>query len=109
MCREDASERLTKQSGAHTSRQKLRAHALVRLAEVNYLSFHQSRPILGTSHVLWSTSRILLQQRPAGQFEFVEWTPDNHLRHSRFIALRDDKAGRSITREVATIMTKTRA
>jgi bifunctional non-homologous end joining protein LigD len=23
-----------------------------------------------------------------GQFGFVEWTPDNHLRHSRFIALR---------------------
>src|SRR5947209_8142422 len=22
-----------------------------------------------------------------GQFEFVEWTPDNHLRHSRFVAL----------------------
>ena len=26
-----------------------------------------------------------------GQFEFVEWTPDNHLRHSKFIALREDK------------------
>jgi hypothetical protein len=25
------------------------------------------------------------------QFEFVEWTSDNHLRHSSFIALRDDK------------------
>jgi DNA ligase D-like protein (predicted ligase) len=23
-----------------------------------------------------------------GQFEFAEWTPDNHLRHSRFIAIR---------------------
>ncbi len=34
-----------------------------------------------------------------GQFEFVEWTPDNHLRHSRFIALRDDKEARSVTRE----------
>lgn len=22
-----------------------------------------------------------------GQFEFVEWTPENHLRHARFIAL----------------------
>jgi len=29
-----------------------------------------------------------------GQFEFVEWTSDNHLRHSRFIALRDDKSRR---------------
>jgi bifunctional non-homologous end joining protein LigD len=26
-----------------------------------------------------------------GQFEFVEWTPDKHLRHSRFVGLRDDK------------------
>jgi DNA ligase D-like protein (predicted ligase) len=33
-----------------------------------------------------------------GQFEFVEWTPDNHLRHSRFVALRDDKAARDVTR-----------
>ena len=34
-----------------------------------------------------------------GQFEFVEWTPDNHLRHSRFIALRDDKDPREVRRE----------
>jgi bifunctional non-homologous end joining protein LigD len=34
-----------------------------------------------------------------GQFEFVEWTPDNHLRHSRFIALRDDKDPRQVSRE----------
>ena len=26
-----------------------------------------------------------------GQFEFLEWTGENHLRHSKFIALRDDK------------------
>ena len=25
------------------------------------------------------------------QFEYLEWTPDYHLRHARFIALRDDK------------------
>jgi ATP-dependent DNA ligase len=31
-----------------------------------------------------------------GQFEFVEWTPDNHLRHSRFIALREEKGRRTI-------------
>jgi bifunctional non-homologous end joining protein LigD len=33
------------------------------------------------------------------QFEFVEWTPDNHLRHSRFIALRDDKDPKRVHRE----------
>jgi DNA ligase D-like protein (predicted ligase) len=34
-----------------------------------------------------------------GQFEFVEWTPDNHLRHSRFIAIREDKNAREVIRE----------
>jgi len=34
-----------------------------------------------------------------GQFEFVEWTPDNHLRHSRFVALREDKGAQDVRRE----------
>jgi len=34
-----------------------------------------------------------------GHFEFVEWTPDNHLRHSRFVALRDDRPAHSVRRE----------
>ena len=34
-----------------------------------------------------------------GQFEYVEWTPDDHLRHSRFIALREDKRARDVRRE----------
>lgn len=36
-----------------------------------------------------------------GQFEFVEWTPDHHLRHSRFVALREDKNPRDVTPEVS--------
>ncbi|MFL6354834.1 MAG: hypothetical protein ACJ74Z_23710 [Bryobacteraceae bacterium] len=32
-----------------------------------------------------------LKPKLVGQFEFAEWTPENHLRHSRFVALRDDK------------------
>jgi bifunctional non-homologous end joining protein LigD len=31
-----------------------------------------------------------LKPRLVGQFEYVQWTPDNHLRHSRFVALRED-------------------
>jgi len=34
-----------------------------------------------------------------GQFEYVEWTPDNHLRHSRFVALREDKDAHDVRRE----------
>jgi DNA ligase D-like protein (predicted ligase) len=32
-------------------------------------------------------------------FEFVEWTSDMHLRHSRFVALREDKKPKDVRRE----------
>ena len=32
------------------------------------------------------------------QFEFVEWT-EGHLRHSKFMALRDDKKAKDVRRE----------
>jgi len=34
-----------------------------------------------------------------GQFEFLEWTPDDHLRHSRFVGLREDKRPTDVGRE----------
>jgi ATP-dependent DNA ligase len=34
-----------------------------------------------------------------GQFEFAEWAPDNHLRHSRFVGLREDKKASDVVRE----------
>src|SRR5580704_4607478 len=36
-----------------------------------------------------------------GQFEFVNWTEDAHLRHSRFMSLRDDKYAKDVRREKA--------
>jgi bifunctional non-homologous end joining protein LigD len=30
---------------------------------------------------------------------FLEWTADNHLRHSKFVALREDKKARDVARE----------
>jgi bifunctional non-homologous end joining protein LigD len=33
------------------------------------------------------------------EFEFLEWTADDHLRHSQFIALRDGRKARDIHRE----------
>src|SRR5215470_14612644 len=33
------------------------------------------------------------------QIEFGEWTPDGHLRHSKFAGLRDDKEPRQVVRE----------
>jgi bifunctional non-homologous end joining protein LigD len=34
-----------------------------------------------------------------GQFEFLEWTGDNHLRHTRFVGLREDRPALEIKRE----------
>ena len=40
-----------------------------------------------------------LQPTLVGMFEFVEWTPDAHLRHARFVGLREDKDPKSVVRE----------
>src|SRR5215216_4881396 len=40
-----------------------------------------------------------LRPKLVAQIEFTEWTTGNHLRHSRFIALRDDKNARAVTKE----------
>jgi DNA ligase D-like protein (predicted ligase) len=40
-----------------------------------------------------------LKPQLVGQFEFVEWTSDGHLRHSRFMGLRKDKKAKDVGRE----------
>lgn len=40
-----------------------------------------------------------LRPKLVAQFEFVEWTSDQHLRYSRFVALRDDKEPEDVVRE----------
>jgi len=32
--------------------------------------------------------------------EFAEWTPDGHLRDSRFVGLREDKKAREVVRKI---------
>ena len=34
-----------------------------------------------------------------GRFEFLEWTGENHLRHSKFIGLSDGKSAKDVGRE----------
>src|SRR3984957_19202932 len=41
----------------------------------------------------WLTPQLV------GQFGFVEWTDVNHLRHTKFMGLREDKKARDVTRE----------
>jgi bifunctional non-homologous end joining protein LigD len=40
-----------------------------------------------------------LRPKLVAHIEFTEWTTGNHLRHSRFVAFRDDKNARLVTRE----------
>jgi ATP-dependent DNA ligase len=35
-----------------------------------------------------------------GEFEFTEWTTDGHLRHSRFVALREETNPRQVIRKL---------
>jgi bifunctional non-homologous end joining protein LigD len=41
-----------------------------------------------------------LRPKLVAQIEFTEWTKGNHLRHSRFIALRNDKEPRTVRKEL---------
>ncbi|HEY7558055.1 MAG TPA: hypothetical protein VIH18_24895 [Candidatus Binatia bacterium] len=37
-----------------------------------------------------------LQMGKVAQIEFVEWTPDRHVRHSTFVGLKDDEDAREV-------------
>jgi bifunctional non-homologous end joining protein LigD len=42
-----------------------------------------------------------LKPKLVAQVEFTEWTTGNHLRHAKFVALREDKNPREVTKETA--------
>jgi ATP-dependent DNA ligase len=42
---------------------------------------------------------IWLKPQLVAAIDYAEWTPTNHLRHSKFIALREDKNARDVIRE----------
>lgn len=42
-----------------------------------------------------------LKPHLVAQIEYADWTDVNHLRHSKFIALRDDKPAKDVKREAA--------
>jgi ATP-dependent DNA ligase len=47
---------------------------------------------------------IWLKPELVAQIEFTEWTPDGHLRHSKFVGLREDKEAREVVREDSKFM-----
>jgi len=42
---------------------------------------------------------VWLKPELVAQIEFTESTPDGHLRHSKFVALREDKEARDVVRQ----------
>ena len=42
---------------------------------------------------------VWLKPKLVAQIEFLEWTGENHLRHSKFVGLRDDKTPKDVRRE----------
>lgn len=42
---------------------------------------------------------IWLRPEAVAQFRFLEWTPNDHLRHASFVALREDKHPRAVVKE----------
>ncbi len=42
---------------------------------------------------------VWLKPELVARIEFTEWTPDGHLRHSKFVGLREDKETDSVVRE----------
>ena len=42
---------------------------------------------------------VWLKPELVAQIEFTEWAPDGHLRHSKFVGLREDEGAREVVRE----------
>jgi bifunctional non-homologous end joining protein LigD len=42
---------------------------------------------------------VWLDPRAVARIDFTEWTDAHHLRHSKFVAMRDDKDPRKVVRE----------
>jgi bifunctional non-homologous end joining protein LigD len=42
---------------------------------------------------------VWLKPELVAQIEFTEWTPDGHLRHSKFVGMREDKEAREVVKE----------
>ncbi|HET9789343.1 MAG TPA: hypothetical protein VFP47_19575 [Pyrinomonadaceae bacterium] len=70
---------------------RTRLRPLGNLPEYNALSSPLTREEM--KNCIW------LKPELVAQIEFTEWTPDGHLRHSKFVGLRDDKEPKDVVHE----------
>ena len=71
-----------------------------RLAFTRFRLIVEQNPRGSSTNERPSTSHHSLLHLVA-QIEYADWTDVNHLRHSKFIALRDDKPAKDVRREQA--------
>jgi len=45
-------------------------------------------------------STLWVRPETVVRIDFLEWTGANHLRHAKFVALRDDKDPRKVVKEI---------
>jgi DNA ligase D-like protein (predicted ligase) len=77
---------------------KLRSRVVPRCPFVNLPETHKGRWGDGLTaddmeKCVWVRPELV------AQIEFLEWTESNHLRHSKFVGLREDKDARSVVKE----------
>ena len=77
---------------------RFRGLAIARCPFANLPEQRSGRSGLGLTAEKMKECRWLKPELVA-QFEYVEWTPDKHLRHSRFVALREDKRAHDVQLE----------
>jgi DNA ligase D-like protein (predicted ligase) len=87
----------TPASRAHVFR-RIRGREIAECPFVNLPETGSGRWGQGLTKDKMATCRWL-QPELVAQIEFVEWTDGDHLRHTKFIGLRDDKRPRDVTRE----------
>ena len=78
--------------------EKLRSHTIPECSFVNLPEKHRSRWGEGLTaedmkKCVWVRPELV------AQIEFLEWTESDHLRHSKFVGLREDKDPRSVVKE----------
>lgn len=77
---------------------KIRGREIDECPFANLPEMHSGRWGVGLTKEKMASCRWLKPELVA-QIEFVEWTDGNHLRHTKFIGLRDDKRPRDVTQE----------
>jgi DNA ligase D-like protein (predicted ligase) len=67
----------------------------VNLPEAHHSRWREGLTAEGMKKCIWVRPQLL------AQIEFLEWTESDHLRHSKFVGLREDKDPKSVVKEYA--------